>query len=566
MSTRSGSGMTRLARAGAIVISVAAALVPATLPAQAGAAGARYQGTEYDQGGVTRPINGPLPQVDQLADQITRSTEDMLREVAAERATLPYGRLDRDSHRPQLTTYPAPAGMTPSDQYEVTLRQGNVTQPSFVYKVNARKTDTNLEQDTSWTSFSFGGTVKVSVRKLQGDATGCLVRPESAGIHAHFADRVCSFTLTRSANVSVEFLPNTTSPVLHPMLVFANPPEADVPPADDPNVLYLGPGVHDLGAVQLHSNQTVYVAGGAWVQASFKGVGVHDVVIRGRGVIDGTVLDTGDQDANKNQPGLINIDCHEPGQVPHSACSPAANSRNILVDGLTFVNGPRFNVRVLGDHITVRNIKAVSWWYSTDCVWAGSMSLVERNFCKVNDDSLKPMTGPSVIRDNVVWQLENGAPFMISWNILTDQANFHIYDNDIVHAEHYWLSPQAIFRSRHATPGHMQRYLFENIRVEDAHWRLFYLILEQHPKWYDPALGFGQVSDLIFRNITAETPFTMPSVVKGANAEHRVYNANFINVSVVGKCLTNAADGNFEIDPGSTDQIRIATTAPGCRD
>jgi hypothetical protein len=344
--------MTRLARAGAIVISVAAALVPATLPAQAGAAGARYQGTEYDQGGVTRPINGPLPQVDQLADQIPRSTEDMLREVAAERATLPYGRLDRDSHRPQLTTYPAPAGMTPSDQYEVTLRQGNVTQPSFVYKVNARKTDTNLEQDTSWTSFSFGGTVKVSVRKLQGDATGCLVRPESAGIHAHFADRVCSFTLTRSANVSVEFLPNTTSPVLHPMLVFANPPEADVPPADDPNVLYLGPGVHDLGAVQLHSNQTVYVAGGAWVQASFKGVGVHDVVIRGRGVIDGTVLDTGDQDANKNQPGLINIDCHEPGQVPHSACSPVRQWAAVQRPG---ARRPHHRAQHQGDQLVVQH-------------------------------------------------------------------------------------------------------------------------------------------------------------------------------------------------------------------
>jgi hypothetical protein len=554
----------RIVAACAGLASLAVAFVPAPALAKPGGPGGSYVGVEYDQGGVTRAIDGPLPQVDQLAERITQSTAAMLRDVARERDSLPYGRLDEDTKRPELTTYPAPAGIAPSDQYEVTLRQGGSVRPSFVYKVDARKTDTNLEQDTSWTSFSFGGRVTVSVRKLQGDATGCLVRPESAGIRTHFADGVCSFTLTRSANVSVEFLPNTTNPVLHPMLVFANPPEAEVPPANDPDVLYLGPGIHRLGAVQLRSNQTVYIAGGAWVQASFKGVGVHDVVIRGRGIIDGTPLDTGDQDANKNQPGLINIDCHEPGGVPHSACSPAANSRNVLVDGVTFVNGPRFNVRVLGDHVTIRNIKVMSWWYSTDCVWAGAMSLVERNFCKVNDDSLKPMTGPSVIRDNVVWQLENGAPFMISWNILNDQADFHIYNNDIIHAEHYWLSPQAIFRSRHATPGHMQRYLFEDIRVEDAQWRLFYLILEQHPKWYDPALGFGQISDLIFRNITAKTPFTKPNVVQGGDAEHRVYNANFINVSMAGTCVGNAADGGFQIDPATTDQIRIMTTARGC--
>jgi hypothetical protein len=548
--------MYRLAMAGVAVVSIAA-----TLGAAPAGSGAPYTGVEYDQGGVTRPVDGPLPQVDELADRITGSTEEMLREVAGERATLPYGGLDLDSQKQQLTTYPASAGTSPSDQYEVTLHQGGSVQPSFVYKVDARKTDTNLEQDTSWTSFSFGGTVTVSVRALRTDATGCLVRPGSAGIHTRFVDGVCSFTLTRSANLSVEFVPNTANPVLHPMLVFANPPESDVPPVDDPDVLYLGPGVHALGTVRLHSNQTVYIAGGAWVQGTFKGVGVHDVVIRGRGIIDGTPLDTGDQDRNKNQPGLVDIDCHEPGGVPHAACSAAANSRNVLVDGVTFVNGPRFNVRVLGDHVTIRNIKVMSWWYSTDCVWAGSMSLVERNFCKVNDDSLKPMTGPSVIRDNVVWQLENGAPFMISWNILDDQADFRIYDNDIIHAEHYWLSPQAIFRSRHATPGHMQRYLFEDIRVEDAHWRLFYLILEKHPKWYDPALGFGQISDLVFRNITAQGPFTMPSVVQGGDADHRVYNANFVNVSVAGSCLGNAADGNFQIDPATTDQIRILATS-----
>jgi hypothetical protein len=170
------------------------------------------------------------------------------------------------------------------------------------------------------------------------------------------------------------------------------------------------------------------------------------------------------------------------------------------------------------------------------------------------------MTGPSVIRDNVVWQLENGAPFMISWNIKDDQSDFHVYDNDVIHAEHYWLSPQAIFRSRHATPGHMSRYLFEDIRVEDASWRLFYVILE-HNKWYDPTLGYGQVSELIFRNITATTPFTQPNVFAGIDPTHRVYDVTVQDVYVNGTCAANAADGNFSIDPATTDQIRIVRGA-----
>ncbi|GIH14879.1 hypothetical protein [Rugosimonospora africana] len=530
------------ATAAVTAAAVTAAVLIAATPAAAQGHRTTYTGTEYDQGGTSQPISGQQPAIDAKADQITATTDAMLRDVARQRATLPYGSIDSDPHtRPQLTTYPAPTGTTASDQYAVTVRQGLRATNSFVYKVNARKTDTNREQDTSWTSFSFAGPVLVAVRKLTGSATGCLVRPSSAGIHPVFAGNTCYFALTGAANVSVEFTPNTTNPVPHPMLVFANPPETDVPPATDPNVLYLGPGVHDLGRdVPLHDGETVYVAGGAWVKAAFKATGVHNVVFRGRGIIDGLFLDTGDQDANKNEPGLIDL----------------ADASNVVVDGLTFVDGPRFNVRVLGNDITVHNIKVMSWWYSTDCIWAGADSLVEGNFCKVNDDSLKPMTGPSVIRDNVVWQLENGAPFMISWNVKTDQSNFHVYDNDVIHAEHYWLSPQAIFRSRHASPGHLQDYLFENIRVEDANWRLFYIILENN-KWYDPSLGYGQISALIFRNITAETPFTMPSVVAGIDPDHRVYDASFVNVDLNGTCVSDAAGGNFQIDPATTDQIRI---------
>lgn len=526
---------------------VALALAAAAVPGLARAAiPGPVVGTEYDQGGATQTIDGRLPAVDGLADQITSSTNAMLQDVARERATLPYGSIATSGHsRPQLDTYPATPGQPASDQYAVTLTQGGRTVSSYTYQAAARKTDTNEELDTSWTSFSFAGPVQVSVHKLSGTATGCLVRPTVPRIATRFSDNTCTFTLTRAAQVSVEFAPDTTNPVLHPMLVFANAPETHVPPAHGQNVLYFGPGVHAIdGPVTLHSNETVYVAPGAWVDATFIGSDVSNVVFRGRGVIDGLFEDTGNQDANKNQPGMLDI----------------SDGHNILVDGVTFVDGPRFNVRVLGSDVTVHNIKVISWWYSTDCIWAGSDSLVEDNFCKVNDDSLKPMTGPSVIRDNIVWQLENGAPFMISWNIEDDESDFHVYDNTVIHAEQYFLSPQAIFRARHAGAGTMSDYLFENIRVEDANWRLFYIILEDN-KWYDPTLGYGQISHLIFRNITATTPFTEPSVVAGIDPQNTVSDATFENVHMDGACVDSAAAGNFSIDPATTDQIRIVRSA-----
>lgn len=528
-------------------VTIASGFTPAGQASDLGD-GPRYEGMEYLQGGATNAIDGPQPAVDQLADEIVKTTDGVVQRIADRRSALPFGQIYPDGNAPaQLSTYPAPAEIAASDQYSVQVHHGTVKDDSFVYETQSRKPDTNLEKDTSWTSFSFSGAVTVAVTKLAGDATGCMVRPSSARIATVFTDHTCFFTLTKPLNLSVEFTPNTTNPVLHPMLVFANPPEVDVPQPGDPDVLYLGPGIHRLGRdVPVHSNETIYLAGGAWVEAAFKGTGVHDVVFKGRGIVSGLFLDTGDQEANKGQPGLIDL----------------ASSENVVVDGITFVDGPRFNVRVLGSDVTLHNLKVMSWWYSTDCVWAGSFSLTEGNFCKVNDDSLKPMLGPAVIRDNVVWQLENGAPFMISWNIKEDQSDFHIYNNDVIHAEHYWLSPQAIFRARHATPGHMQRYLFENIRVEDANWRLFYIILE-NTKWYDPALGFGQISDLIFRDITADTPFTRPSVVAGIDPEHQVRDVTFLNVHMNGVCAAKAEDGNFQIDPATTDHIRIMKSMGG---
>jgi hypothetical protein len=531
----------------------ALALLPGTARATGSSAtpdARHYVGTEYDQGGSATPINGPLPSVDALADSIAQNTDAALADVAAQRATLPYGEIyPAGPQRPQLTTYSAPVGIAPSDQYRVELLGVGGVKNSFVYKVDARKTDTNEEKDTSWTSFSFSGAVVVSVHKLAGSATGCIVRPGSADIHTWFVNNTCFFVLTKAANISVEFTPNTTNPVLHPMLVFANPPEIDVPPASDPDVLYLGPGVHQLGkGVQLHDGETVYIAGGAWVEGAFIGRNVHNVVIRGRGVIDGGFLDTGDQAKNKSQPGLIDI----------------LGSSNVVIDGVTLVDGPRFNVRAIGNHDTIHNVKIMSWWYSTDGIVGGNKSLIEDNFIKVDDDSIKLFWGDTVARHNVIWQLANGGPFMISWNIEQDNSDFHVYDNDVIHAEQNSLPPQAIFRARHAGAGHMQRYLFDDIRVEDANWRLFYIILEKN-KWYDPALGYGQISDLIFRNITATTPFTQPSVFSGIDPAHTVANVTLENVFMDGTCVSDAADGNFQIDPATTDQIRIVkSVGRGC--
>jgi hypothetical protein len=537
------------------ILSAATAVALALVPAGAAHAdGAPYTGKQYDFGGTITQISGDVPVVDDIANSITASTAATVDEIAAHRATLPYGEIYPAPGTPdQLTTYPGPAGIPASDQYTVTVEQAGGPVPSFVYKSLARKTDTNRELDTSWTSFSFSGAVTVRVTRAAPGATGCLVRPYSAAVVTSFSGSTCTFTLSRPGNLSVEFEPEIHNPVPHPMLVFANPPEVDVPFPGDPNVRYFGPGVHTLGAGQpITSGQTIYVAGGAFVSGAFIAAGpVTDVTIKGRGIISGLFMDTGNQELNKNQPGMIDI-------------ADQASS-NVLVEGVTFVDAPRFNVRALARYTTIHNVKTMSWWYSTDGMVGGNKSLLENNFVKSNDDSIKLFWGDTTARGNTIWQLENGAPFMISWNIHENSQTFHVHDNDVIHAEHYQIEKSGIFRSLHAGSGTLSRYLFDDIRIENATWRLFYLTIENN-KWYDPVRGHGEIDQLIFRNIHAYTTYQKPNVVQGFDSTHKMRNINFQNVYANGVCFNNVQAGNFSLDPTTTNAVRIYRSTDGsCR-
>ena len=320
-----------------------------------------YEGTQYHLGGDVTAVHGPQPAVQQAASEITRSADDTLHQIAEHRRMLAHGDIASRPGPPKLVTYPGPAGITASPKYQVRLEQRHRSHDSFVYYTTAKKTDTNIEDDTSWTSFSFRGRVTVHVTPTDPSGiTACIVRPTSAAIRTAYADGTCTFTLSDPGNVSVEFEPNVSNPVLHPMLVFANPLEADVPHPGDPDVLYFGPGVHDIGAQQpLRDGQTIYLAGGAWVRGTFLADGpVHDLTIRGRGVLDGSFLDTGDQTENKKQPGMVDI--------------ADQSSSNLLVEGITFANAVRFNVRALGKYTTIENVKIIDWWWSADGMVGGT--------------------------------------------------------------------------------------------------------------------------------------------------------------------------------------------------
>jgi hypothetical protein len=211
----------------------------------------------------------------------------------------------------EVTVFPHPRAIESSPDYRVEVEGQEV----FCYRDYRLDTDFPPSlfdmrvSPQAYAIFDFTGTVRVRVTVLS-DLINSLdaleIRPLTAGIRARVAERTVEFVLDRPGDVTVD--PQGTGLcVLH---LFTNAPETDVPSPTDPDVIYFGPGVHDIDDLELRSGHTLYLAGGAVLrpcpstlrrpdpESHYTGRTYHAAVfgiratgsgvrIRGRGVISG---------------------------------------------------------------------------------------------------------------------------------------------------------------------------------------------------------------------------------------------------------------------------------------
>lgn len=433
----------------------------------------------------------------------------------------------------EVATYPGPSGIAPSEEYSVQVVQNGRRYDSFVYVTKA-KWRSNRSKTTSWSTFSFSGRVTVKVTKLKGSFSACKILPSSYNITPQVHKNTVAFELDRPRKMSVEF----DGDITHPMLVFADSLETNIPSPTKANVIYFGPGVHNIGAdFSIGSNKTVYISGGAYVKGKFNSRSTENVKIIGRGILSG-------EDFKHKTSHMIKF----------------RECKNVLIEGITVIDSPNFIISLRGSNHTVRNVKMIGWYFNTDGVCTGYNGLVEDCFFKLNDDAVKLYFSNMTVRDCVIWQMENGAPLQISWNMPSDNRGFHVKNIDVIRVEHEWNNRnEAVFDSIHGGRGHLSDYFFEDIRIENADWRLFYITIDKN-EFADSSRGMGRISNLTFRNITVDGSMKKPNTIKGWDSNHRVSNVLFENVMVNGRYITNADDGNFEIDPETTDNIRFKVT------
>jgi hypothetical protein len=249
----------------------------------------------------------------------------------------------------------------------------------------------------------------------------------------------------------------------HPLLLFGDELEHAVPVAGTTNVVFFAPGVHEAGKIALSSSQTLYLAGGAYVKGWIEERDLHNVTVRGRGILSA-----------ENRPA------DRRGGLNKQTLYLDGEGSGLCVEGITFIQSKGFSCTLRGSSNVVRNCKIVGNWVpTTDGFVMDDHGLIEDCFIKADDDAIKLYGSHGVARRCVIWQMENGGVFQLGWTS-QNAVGCRVEDMDIIRTE--WTTTDRDARGIIASVGlggAGGQHLFENIRVERGGGRLLSLNLKQ---------------------------------------------------------------------------------------
>ena len=288
-----------------------------------------------------------------------------------ENVTLPV-KGDKVVHQTKLVTYDGPDLMETSKQVDIKVNGESL----FVYETrvnNNRKFTWEMPEIMAPVAlFDFEGKVSVEISIPNETITTAHVSPIDYGIATRIENNTIKFNLTYPSNYVIEYN-NDPDKAIH---LFANPIEDDPiteeDAANDPSIVYIGPGLYKADAIPVDNNTTIYIAGGAYVYGQIRTEGLENVEIRGHGIISGNIF-------NRRSESEYTI----PVEI--------RTTKNILIKDITFLDPAGWTIALYkSEDIRLENIKIISARQNGDGISVQSCKNVEviGGFVRTWDDSL----------------------------------------------------------------------------------------------------------------------------------------------------------------------------------
>lgn len=442
------------------------------------------------------------------------------------------------------------------------------------------------------------------------DFEECIIRPLSKNITPQIDGRTIKFNVEKCGQYTVEL--DGFHNAFH---LFVDPVRDFVEETKGEDVIYYGPGVHEIGAVVLKSNQTVIVDMGAVVYGSFHAVSKTNVKILGYGIIDGskevrdddTLLlpyqkDIGYPSGNEAYHYTTKVLEGYPfvyGDMPREEKELFAyldkyrtlkgNIRlyyctNSIVDGIICRDSATFCIIPANcENIVIDYIKTIGMWrYNSDGIDIfNSRNVTVRNcFLRNFDDCmvLKGIKGfdkgnmENILMQNLTVWCDWGRALEIGAETCADYyRNIIFEDCDVIHGAHIMLDIQNGDRAE------VSNLVFRNIRCEYTNRQLPAIYQKDMEAPYTPEINtqqphlvymhdycgmfsrdmrMGKIYDITVEDIYVylEDGVKMPfSKISGAEKGHDTYNITLRNIVVNDKKLEKIEDLNLKIDDYARD-------------
>jgi hypothetical protein len=440
----------------------------------------------------------------------------------------------------RVKVYPAPTVEPLSSDYQVAV--AGQTVPVYIAKVGPadeqrrwkamddKKNSADYYDLAAFAYFDLRGPVEVLVTS-PATINSARILPSALHLTPRIQGRTLSFTLPAPGNLTIEI----NGEIFRSLHLFANPPETDVPQAGDPNVIYFGPGVHEISRLVVGDNQTVYIAGGAVVRAIIKpdeefhisgysGLRSYapsfelkgkNIKFRGRGIID------------------------QGGCSTHARNLLYVHGSDITVEGVILRDASTWTVPVRqSDRVTIRNIKLLGHRANSDGIdICNSRDVtVEDCFIRTLDDLIviKSDKGQGEVkritaRRCVLWNQVAHA-LSVGAELRENVEDVLFTDCDVIHD----TGREWALRVYHCDAAVISNVRFEHLRIEEA--RKLISVWIGKAVWSRDKEG-GHIRGVSFKDISATSQ--APRVeLKGFDAAHCVEDVAFRNVRVNDRPLT----------------------------
>ena len=423
-----------------------------------------------------------------------------------------------------VVVYPAPPGAKTSPDF--TLKANDI--PVWIERIGSKMKTFSYTlyagremEDLNVANFSCSGNVTFKITAA-AKISSFIIRPKSLNITAVVNGNELVFTIPGPQKLYIEIngLPH--------LAVFANPLEVNPPKKGDRDVIYFGPGTYAQDSIDLKSNQTLYIAGGAVLNTNIRGRNLHNVTISGRGILNGNLEISGTSELDVNGIFICNTNgwtntltnCHK---VNYDNVKVYSYEAIYSVDGIDVVSCTNFKIndcfmRCRDDCVAIksgdRNLHVDSV-FVTNCIMVGW-----------------------ACSDGVTLGFElNGGPV----------ENIFVNNCDILYARGGGrTNGHSGFSIVCDGPAWVQNIHFENIRVEEKveFKNLEFIVTDGTLYGTDPP---GHIKNVYLKNVQWENR-VKPFIISGFSPNNLVENITFEHCRAGGKILTGTADADFRVN------------------